>query len=30
LRLLQDAGFQPEIIRDNYDRDLFVSHKPKA
>lgn len=30
LRLLQEAGFQPEIIRDRYDRDIFVARKPKT
>ena len=30
LRLLQDAGFQTEVVRDNYDRDVFVTHKPKT
>ncbi|MGZ9225525.1 MAG: class I SAM-dependent methyltransferase [Anaerolineales bacterium] len=28
LNLLQDAGFQPEIIRDEYQRDVFVAHRP--
>jgi hypothetical protein len=28
LNLLQDAGFQPEIVRDQYERDLFVARKP--
>lgn len=27
LRLLREAGFQPEIIHDDYDRDLFVARK---
>ncbi len=29
LQLLRDVGFQSEIVRDNYDRDLFVARKPK-
>lgn len=28
LRLLQDVGFEPEIIRDEYERDLFLARKP--
>lgn len=28
LRLLQDVGFQTEIIRDEYQRDLFLARKP--
>jgi SAM-dependent methyltransferase len=28
LSLLRDVGFQPEIIRDAYERDLFLAHKP--
>jgi SAM-dependent methyltransferase len=28
LGLLQDVGFQPEIIRDEYDRDLFLARRP--
>jgi SAM-dependent methyltransferase len=28
LRLLADIGFQTDIVRDNYDRDLFVARKP--
>jgi SAM-dependent methyltransferase len=28
--LLREAGFQPEIVHDPYERDLFVAHKPKA
>jgi hypothetical protein len=28
LRLLQEVGFQPEIIRDKYDRGIFVARKP--
>jgi hypothetical protein len=30
LRLLSDAGFQPEIVRDSYERDIFVARKPKG
>jgi SAM-dependent methyltransferase len=29
LRLLSDSGFQPEIVRDPYERDIFVARKPK-
>jgi trans-aconitate methyltransferase len=29
LRLLSDAGFQSEIVRDPYERDIFVSHKAR-
>jgi SAM-dependent methyltransferase len=28
LQLLQNTGFQTEVVRDAYDRDLFVAHKP--
>ena len=28
LRLLQEVGFQSEIIRDEYERDLFLARKP--
>jgi SAM-dependent methyltransferase len=28
LTLLRDVGFQPEIIRDAYERDLFLARKP--
>lgn len=28
LRLLQDVGFEPEIIRDEYERDLFLARRP--
>lgn len=28
LRLLREVGFQPEIIRDPYARELFLAHKP--
>ena len=30
LRLLREVGFQPEIIRDPYERDLFVARRPTA
>jgi hypothetical protein len=30
LRLLRDVGFLPEIIRDQYQREIFVAHKPKV
>jgi trans-aconitate methyltransferase len=29
LRLLSDAGFHSEIVRDPYERDIFVSHKAR-
>lgn len=29
LRLLRDTGFQAEIVRDEYQRDVFVAHRPK-
>ncbi len=29
LRLLYQVGFQPEIVRDPYERDIFVVTKPK-
>jgi trans-aconitate methyltransferase len=29
LRLLRDAGFQPEIVRDQYERDIFLAPKPR-
>ncbi len=29
LRHLTDLGFQAEVIRDHYERDLFVARKPK-
>jgi SAM-dependent methyltransferase len=29
LSLLRDVGFQTEIIRDTYDRDLFLARKPR-
>ena len=28
LRLLQEVGFEPEIIRDEYERDLFLARRP--
>jgi SAM-dependent methyltransferase len=28
LRLLEDVGFQPRIVRDEYERDIFVAHRP--
>lgn len=28
LQLLRDVGFQPEIIRDLYERDVFVARRP--
>jgi trans-aconitate methyltransferase len=28
LRLLSEVGFQPEITRDQYERDLFVARRP--
>jgi SAM-dependent methyltransferase len=28
LRLLDETGFQPEIIRDEYERDIFLARKP--
>lgn len=28
LRLLQDVGFEPEILRDEYERDLFLARRP--
>lgn len=28
LRLLEDVGFEPEIIRDEYERDLFLARRP--
>lgn len=30
LRLLQEIGFQPEIVRDEYERDVFVAHRPNG
>jgi trans-aconitate methyltransferase len=27
LRLLRNAGFQPEIVQDQYERDIFVAHR---
>lgn len=28
LELLSQVGFQAEVVRDNYERDLFLAHKP--
>lgn len=28
LRLLREVGFQPEIVRDHYERDLFIARRP--
>jgi SAM-dependent methyltransferase len=28
VRLLREIGFQPEIVRDEYERDIFVARKP--
>lgn len=30
LRLLGEVGFQPKIIQDQYERDIFVASKPKV
>jgi SAM-dependent methyltransferase len=30
LRLLQEAGFKVELIRDEFQRDVFVAHRPKG
>jgi SAM-dependent methyltransferase len=30
LSVLRDVGFQPEIIQDTYDRDLFLARKPRS
>ena len=30
LRLLANVGFQPKILRDEYERDIFVAHKPQT
>jgi SAM-dependent methyltransferase len=30
LRLLGEVGFQPKIIRDQFERDIFVASKPKV
>ena len=30
LRLLQKVGFQPDIVHDNYERDIFVAYRPKG
>lgn len=29
LRLLDEAGFQPEIVHDEYQREIFVARRPK-
>ena len=29
LSMLREVGFEPEIIRDTYDRDLFLARKPR-
>lgn len=28
IRLLREVGFEPEITRDEYERDVFVAHRP--
>jgi hypothetical protein len=28
IRLLREAGFRPEITRDQYERDVFVARRP--
>jgi hypothetical protein len=28
IRLLREVGFQPEIARDQYGRDIFVARRP--
>jgi hypothetical protein len=30
LRLLQEIGFQVEMVRDEYQRDIFVAQRPKG
>lgn len=30
LRLLREVGFQAEIVRDRYERDLFVARRPSV
>jgi SAM-dependent methyltransferase len=30
LRLLREVGFQPKIVLDQFERDIFVASKPKA
>lgn len=30
LRLLRELGFQPKIVQDQYERDIFVAGKPKG
>ena len=29
LRLIEDVGFEPHVVRDNYDRDVFVGRRPE-
>ncbi len=29
LRLMREVGFRPEIVQDQYERDIFVASKPK-
>ena len=29
VRLLCEVGFQPEVTRDHYERDIFVAHRPR-
>lgn len=30
LRLLAEVGFQPKIVQDAYERDIFVARKPNS
>jgi len=30
LRLLRNVGFEPEILQDKYQREIFVAHRPKG
>jgi SAM-dependent methyltransferase len=30
LRLLREVGFRPELVQDQYERDIFVASKPKG
>lgn len=30
MRLLQEAGFEPEITRDEYERDIFIARRPSV
>lgn len=30
LQLLRDVGFQPEVLRDEHERDLFLARRPQA